>query len=81
MDGNPIRRERGGHASLLPMLLQRRDLDPVHAIVFQREGRELAERGILVSEQATPTLLNNILSNVQIGIEQARFIGLHPDDD
>ena len=34
----------------------------------------LVERGILVSEQATPTLLNNIVANTQVGIQQAQFI-------
>ena len=46
--------------------------------VFNNVDQLLAERGILVSEQATPTLLNNVLSNVQIGIEQASFIGDSP---
>ena len=31
------------------------------------------ERGILVSEQSTPTLLNNVLANLRSGIEQATF--------
>jgi len=33
----------------------------------------VVERGILVSNEATPTLLNNVLANLHIGVEQALF--------
>jgi len=31
------------------------------------------ERGILISEQATPTVLNNVLANLRLGVEQVDF--------
>ncbi|MGE0756179.1 MAG: DVUA0089 family protein, partial [Pirellulaceae bacterium] len=33
----------------------------------------LPEHGVLVSEQATPTVLNNIFSNLRMGVEQVSF--------
>ena len=33
----------------------------------------LFEHGVLVSEQATPTILNNVLSNLRYGVEQVEF--------
>ncbi|MDP6719292.1 MAG: PPC domain-containing protein, partial [Pirellulaceae bacterium] len=36
------------------------------------------ERGILVSEQATPTVLNNVLTNLRRGLEQVSFHSDNP---
>jgi hypothetical protein len=33
----------------------------------------IQERGILVSQQATPTVLNNVLANLRFGVEQVDF--------